>query len=98
MPSSVDASAATGMTGRPSLDQWRDVRVEVVPGPADRDDRGTGLGDHPGDRRADAAAAGAGHHDDPAGQAQEIGAHNRFRNCPDKRVACTRWRTSFYSS
>ena len=73
MPSSVDASAATGTTDRPRCAERRDVLVEVLLGPAHRDDGRARLGGHAGHRRADAAAAGAGHHDDAAVEPQKIG-------------------------
>ena len=46
-----------------ALDQRDDVVVEVFFGPAHRDDRRAGLGDHPRHGGADTAARGAGHHD-----------------------------------
>ena len=72
MPSSVDASAATGTTDKPCSRQRRDVLVEVLLGPAHRDDGGARLRGHPGHRGADAATAGTGHDDDAAVQPQEI--------------------------
>ncbi len=81
MPSSVDASAATGTTDSPASRQRRDVFVEVVGRPADRDHGGAGLGRHARDRRADAATTGAGHHDDAAVEAQQIASGISY--CPD---------------
>ena len=46
-----------------ALDQRDDVVVEILLGSAHRDDRRTGLGDHPRHGGADAAARGAGHYD-----------------------------------
>ncbi len=85
MPSSVDASAETGTTDRPCFGQRRDVLVEVLLRPTDRDDGGTRLGGHPRDRGADAAATGARHHDDAAVEPQKI-VHVPI--CPDN-IRCS---------
>ncbi len=88
-PSSVDASAATGTTDRPCVRQRSDVLVEVLLRAADRDDRGARLRRPARHRRADAAAAGTGHHDDAAVETQQIAvpgvtARSPTGNCPDK--------------
>ena len=62
-PSSVATSAATGTIDSPRWTSGHDVVVEILLGPAHRDDRRTGLGDHPRHGGADAAARGAGHYD-----------------------------------
>ena len=62
-PSSVATSAATGTIDNPRSTSGHDVVVEIFLGSAHRDDRRTGLGDHPGDSGADTATGGAGHHD-----------------------------------
>jgi hypothetical protein len=51
------------------------VLVEIVFAATDRDHRCAGLGDHPGDRGADAATGRAGHHDDAVTQTEEIIEH-----------------------
>ena len=94
MPSSVDASAATGDDGQALLGERRDVLVEVLLRPADRDDGGACLGGHPRDGGADAAATGAGHHDDAAVQPQKI-VHAPI--CPDNIWCSAYCRTLFRS-
>jgi hypothetical protein len=55
--------------------QGDDVVVEIFFGPAHRDDRRPGLGDHPGHGGADAAARGAGHHDHAPLETEQIIRH-----------------------
>ena len=82
---------------QPFVDQGPDVRVEVLLRPAHRDDGRPGLGDHPGHRGADAAAAGAGHDDDASVEpaaGSGVGVHQLSR----QESELARWRTSFYTA
>ena len=71
---------------QPTLDQRRDVVVEIFLGPAHRDDRRAGLGDHARHGGADTAARGAGHHDHATLETEQVIDHygDSSTFCPDK--------------